>query len=34
MKTEIVNIIANEALYQLQYYENLYLTHKKLLDFY
>ena len=29
MKTEIVNNIANEAIYQLQYYENLYLAHKK-----
>ena len=30
MKTEIVNNIANEAIYQLQYYEILYLTHKKI----
>ena len=29
MKTELVNNIANEAIYQLQYYKNLYLTHKK-----
>ena len=29
MKTEIINIIANEAIYQLQYYKNLYLVHKK-----
>ena len=30
MRTEIVNNIANEAIYQLQYYKNLYLTHKKI----
>ena len=30
MKTEIVNNIANEAIYQLQHYKNLYLTHKKI----
>ena len=30
MKTELVNIIANEAIYQLQYYNNSYLTHKKI----
>ena len=30
MKTEIVNNIANEAIYQLQYYKNLYLVHKKI----
>ena len=30
MKTEIVNNMANEAIYQLQYYKNLYLTHKKI----
>ena len=30
MKTEIVNNIANEGIYQLQYYKNLYLTHKKI----
>ena len=29
MKTELVNIIANEAIYQFQYYKNLYLAHKK-----
>ena len=29
MKTELVNNIANEAIYQLQYYKKLYLTHKK-----
>ena len=28
MKTEIVNNIANEGIYQLKYYKNLYLTHK------
>ena len=30
MKTKLVNNIANEAIYQLQYYKNLYLTHKKI----
>ena len=30
MRTEVVNNIANEAIYQLQYYKNLYLTHKKI----
>ena len=30
MKTEMVNNLANEAIYQLQYYKNLYLTHKKI----
>ena len=30
MKTELVNNMANEGLYQLQYYKNLYLTHKKI----
>ena len=30
MKTEIVNNIANEAIYQLQYYKKLYLVHKKI----
>ena len=30
MRTEIVNNIANEAIYQLQYYKNLYLAHKKI----
>ena len=29
MRTEIVNNIANEAIYQLQYYKKLYLAHKK-----
>ena len=31
MKTELVNNIANEAIYQLQYYKNLYLAHKKII---
>ena len=30
MKTEIVNNIANEAIYQLKYYKVLYHTHKKI----
>ena len=30
MKTELVNNTTNEALYQLQYYKNLYLAHKKI----
>ena len=30
MKTEIVNDIANEGIYQLKYYKNLYLAHKKI----
>ena len=30
MKTEIVNNIANEAIYQLQDYKNLYLPHKEI----
>ena len=30
MKTELVKNIANEAIYQLEYYKNLYLVHKKL----
>ena len=30
MKTEVVKNIANEALYQLQYYENSYLEHEKI----
>ena len=30
MKTELGNIIANEAIYQLQFYKELYLTHKKI----
>ena len=29
MKTELVNNIANEAIYQLEYYKNFYLAHKK-----
>ena len=29
MRTQLVIIIANEAIYQLQNYKNLYLTHKK-----
>ena len=29
MKTEIVNNIANEAIYQLENYKNLYLVHEK-----
>ena len=29
MKTENINNIANEAIYQLKYYKNLYLAHKK-----
>ena len=30
MRTEVVNNLADEAIYQLQYYKNLYLTHKKI----
>ena len=30
MKTELVNNIGNESMYQLQYCKNLYLAHKKL----
>ena len=30
MRTEVVNNLANEAVYQLQNYKNLYLTHKKI----
>ena len=30
MKTELFNKIAIEALYQLQYYKNLYLTQKNI----
>ena len=30
MKTQIVNDIANEAIYQLPYYKNLCLAHKKI----
>ena len=29
MKTELVHNTAMEAIYHLQYYKNLYLTHKK-----
>ena len=29
MRTELVNIKASEARYQLQYYKNLYLADKK-----
>ena len=29
MRTEIVNNLANEAVYQLEYYKKLYPTHKK-----
>ena len=29
MKTEIVNNIANEPIYQLEHYKNLYFAHKK-----
>ena len=31
MRTEVVNNLADEAIYQLQYYKNLYLTHKKII---
>ena len=31
MRTELVNNIANEAIYQLQYYKNLYFTHKEII---
>ena len=30
MKTEIVNNIANEGIYHIKDYKNLYLTHKKI----
>ena len=30
MKTEIVNNLADEAIYHLQYYKNLYLVYKKI----
>ena len=30
MRTEVVDNLADEAIYQLQYYKNLYLTHKKI----
>ena len=29
MRTEVVNNLADEAIYQLKYYKNLYLTYKK-----
>ena len=29
MKTELVNNLADEAIYQLEYYKNLYLVYKK-----
>ena len=29
MRTELVNKIANEAMYQLEYYRNFYLTQKR-----
>ena len=29
MRTEVVNNLAGEAIYQLEYYKNLYLVHKK-----
>ena len=33
-QTEHVNNIAKEAVYQLQYYKNLYLAHKKIIEVY
>ena len=30
MKTELVNNIANEGIYQLKYYKNLYLVHRRI----
>ena len=30
MKTEVGNNLADEAIYQLQYYKNLYLVYKKI----
>ena len=30
MRTEVVNNLADEAIYQLQYYKKLYLTYKKI----
>ena len=30
MKTKFANNLANEAIYQLQYYKKLYLAHKKI----
>ena len=32
MKTELVNNIANEAIYQLQYYKSFYLAQKKTIE--
>ena len=29
MRTEVVKNLANEAIYQLEYYKNLFLVHKK-----
>ena len=29
MRTELIINIANEGIYQLEYYKNLYLVHKK-----
>ena len=30
MRTEVVNNLADEAIYQLEYSKNLYLVHKKI----
>ena len=30
MRIEVVNNLADEAIYQIEYYKNLYLVHKKL----
>ena len=30
MRIEIVNNLANEAIYQLEFYKKLYLTHKRI----
>ena len=30
MKTELINNIANGGIYQLEYYKNFYLAHKKI----
>ena len=30
MRTEVVNNLANEVIYQLEYYKKLYFTHKKI----
>ena len=30
MEKELVNNVANETIYQLQYYENLYRAHEKI----